>query len=295
MKTCAFLTLKDPADFVIDDEHAFEPMADLGWDVSAVPWCQTERPWTDFDAVIIRSTWDYPPVLQQFLETLETIDAQTRLANPIELVWWNLSKTYLRDLESAGVGIVPTLWVDEPDEDTLRYAMASSAPGDHVIKPVVGANGVDAFHLPELIPDARMDELVGVFHRRPCMIQPFMPNVISEGEFSLFYFNGQYSHAILKTPAAEEFRSQEERGARIKLVRPEARLRQRGLQTLECVSPRPLYARIDFVRDERSDFRVMEMELIEPSLYLRMHPDAPLRFARAIDEWYSAGRKPGSG
>jgi len=287
MKTCAFLTLKDPADFVIDDEHAFAPMASLGWDVSAVPWCQTERPWSDFDAVVIRSTWDYPPVLEQFLKTLEAIDAQTRLANPIELVWWNLNKTYLRDLESMGIGIVPTLWLDDPDRASLLSAMASSAPGDRVIKPVVGANGVDAYHLAEYISSERMDGLVEVFHQRPCMIQPFMDNVISEGEYSLFYFNGQYSHAILKTPAASEFRSQEERGATIKQVRPEALLRQRGFQALECVSPKPLYARIDFVRDERRDFRVMEMELIEPSLYLRMHPDAPLRFARAIDEWFA--------
>jgi len=288
MKTCAFLTLKDPADFVIDDKHAYEPMADLGWSVSAVPWCQKETPWSEFDAVIIRSTWDYPPVLQQFLEALETIDAQTRLANPLKLVFWNLSKTYLRDLESAGIGIVPTLWIDDLDEAAIRSAKEFSASGDRVIKPVVGANGVDTYHLSDSITPALVEELVTVFHRRPCMIQPFMHNVIAEGEFSLFYFNGHYSHAILKTPTANEFRSQEERGATIKLVRPPALLRQRGFQALECVSPKPLYARIDFVRDERNDFRVMEMELIEPSLYLRMHPDAPLRFARAIDEWFAA-------
>lgn len=289
MKTCAFLTLKDPADFVIDDKHAYQPMANLGWDVSAVPWCQKDKPWSDFDAVIIRSTWDYPPVLQQFLQTLETIDTQTRLANPLELVWWNLSKTYLRDLESAGVGIVPTLWIDDLNEAALRSDMEFSTSGDRVIKPVVGANGVDAYHLSESISPELTEELLTVFHQRPCMIQPFMDNVIAEGEYSLFYFNGHYSHAILKTPTANEFRSQEERGATIKLVRPQALLRQRGFQALECVSPKPLYARIDFVRDDRNDFRVMEMELIEPSLYLRMHPDAPLRFARAIDEWFSAG------
>jgi hypothetical protein len=112
-----------------------------------------------------------------------------------------------------------------------------------------------------------------------------MSKVIEEGEFSLFYFNGTYSHAILKTPTGAEFRSQEERGATIKAARPEARLLQRGMQALDCVSPAPLYARIDFVRDEYGDFRVMELELIEPSMYLRMHPEAPARFARAIDEW----------
>jgi hypothetical protein len=115
-----------------------------------------------------------------------------------------------------------------------------------------------------------------------------MSKVIEEGEFSLFYFNGDYSHAILKTPTGSEFRSQEERGATIKAARPEARLLQRGRQALDSVSPAPLYARIDFVRDDERDFRVMEMELIEPSLYLRMHPEAPIRFAQAVDAWCSS-------
>lgn len=279
--------MEDEKDYVIDDKHAYQPMLDLGWHVAAVPWTQTDTPWSDFEAVIIRSTWDYPPRLSEFLQVLETINKQTRLANPMELVRWNLSKTYLRDLESAGIGIVPTIWRDSLDKDSLISGMNSLGPGDRVIKPVVGANGEDAFHVSDSISPDLLEKLVTVFHERPCMIQPFMSNVISEGEYSLFYFNGHYSHAILKTPTGAEFRSQEERGATIKATRPKALLMQRGFQALERVKPTPLYARIDFVRDERDDFRVMEMELIEPSLYLRMHPDAPLRFARAIDEWFS--------
>mgnify|MGYP001827616814 CR=1 FL=1 len=285
MKRCAFLTLEDEKDFVIDDKHAYQPMHDLGWHVSAVPWTQTNTSWADFEVVVIRSTWDYPPRLTEFLQVLEHIDAQTLLANPIELVHWNLSKTYLRDLESDGVGIVPTIWVDSLDADTLQSAQKTLGKGGSVIKPVVGANGQDAFLLSDSVGSERVEKLVNLFHQRPCMIQPFMGQVITEGEYSLFYFNGHFSHAILKTPTGAEFRSQEEHGATIKLTRPKALLMQRGFQALERVTPTPRYARIDFVRDKRNDFRVMEMELIEPSMYLRMHPDAPLRFAHAIDNW----------
>ena len=89
------------------------------------------------------------------------------------------------------------------------------------------------------------------------MVQPFMPRILDEGEYSLFYFGGAFSHAILKVPASGEFRSQEERGAEILRVDPEPRLRLRGQRALEAVSPAPLYARIDLVRNADSDFEVM--------------------------------------
>jgi len=288
MKKCAFLTMDDETGFVIDDVHAHRPMVSLGWQVSALSWKQETTPWSDFDAVVIRSTWDYPPLVGQFLSVLEKIDAVTRLANPLGLVRWNLSKTYLRDMESKGIGIVPTLWADDLDADSLLLRMNKLGAPEMVIKPVVGANGEDAFRLAPSDTPARLEQVIARFRNRPHMMQPFMANVITEGEYSLFYFNGSYSHAILKKPASSEFRSQEERGATIRAARPESRLMLRGRQALESISPVPLYARIDFVRDALGDFRVMEMELIEPSLYLRMHPEAPIRFARAIDEWFGS-------
>jgi hypothetical protein len=118
------------------------------------------------------------------------------------------------------------------------------------------------------------------------MLQPFLHAVQEEGEYSLFFFSGEYSHAILKVPAAEEFRSQEERGAEIHPVQPQADLLARGRQALAAVTPPPLYARVDLVRNAAGEFEVMELELIEPSLYLRTDPGAPERFARAVDAWF---------
>ena len=288
MKKCAFLTMDDEVGFVIDDVHAHEPMAQLGWRVSPLSWKQVEIPWSEFDAVIIRSCWDYPPHTTDFLEILAQINQVTRLANPLELVRWNLSKAYLRDLEASGIGIVPTLWADDLDESSLLACLERLNTVGMVIKPVVGANGVDTFHISRSTDPGKLKEIIRLFRNRAHMVQPFMNKVITEGEFSLFYFNGKYSHAILKKPTGSEFRSQEERGATIKAARPEARLLLRGRQALDSVSPAPLYARVDFVRDDDGEFRVMEMELIEPSLYLRMHPEAPARFAQAIDDWYGS-------
>jgi len=283
---CAFLTLDERGDFVIDDEHAIEPLARLGWRVATLSWRQAEIPWSDFDAVVIRSTWDYWNDVPAFLDTLARIHRQAPLANPLDLVHWNLAKTYLRDLEGKGVGIVPTLWLD----DLLPTALAGHAErlgGDElVVKPVVGANGEDAFRLTPGDDPERLQAIAGRFRGRPCMLQPFLHAVREEGEYSLFFFSGEYSHAILKVPAAEEFRSQEERGAEIHPVQPQADLLARGRQALAAVTPPPLYARVDLVRNAAGEFEVMELELIEPSLYLRTDPGAPERFARAVDAWF---------
>lgn len=287
MKQCAFLTLGERGDFVIDDEHAIEPLAELGWQISTVSWRQTDRPWSDFDAVIIRSTWDYWYDVAAFLEALARIDWQTRLANPLDLVHWNLAKTYLRDLQGKGVEVVPTAWLDGLTPAAVADCARHLGSDALVIKPVVGANGQDAFRLSPRDDPQRLGEIEALFRGRACMVQPFMRNVLEEGEYSLFFFGGVYSHAILKVPAAGEFRSQEERGAAIHSIRPEPKLLASGRNALAALAPAPLYARVDLIRDATGDFKVMELELIEPSLYLRTDPGAPGRFAGAIDRWFS--------
>jgi len=284
MKKCAFLTLDDRGDFVIDDELAIGPLAAIDWQVSTVYWGQTEIPWSEFDAAVIRSTWDYWNDVPAFLDVLARINRETLLANPLDLVHWNLAKTYMRDLEGKGIGIVPTLWPDALQAESMAHFFEQMDTGELVVKPVVGANGEDAFRISISDSPERLERIAGCFRGRDCMVQRFMPAILGEGEYSLFYFNGEFSHAILKVPAESEFRSQEEHGAQIRTVKPEELLLTRAGDALKTLEPMPLYARIDFVRDEEGDFALMELELIEPSMYLRMDPEAPKRFARAIDQ-----------
>jgi glutathione synthase/RimK-type ligase-like ATP-grasp enzyme len=290
MKKCAFLTLDHVGDYVIDDEHAVGPLEELGWEVSTISWRQAGRPWSDFDAVIIRSTWDYWNDVPAFLDTLERINRETRLANRLDLVRWNLAKTYMRDLAGNGIGIVPTLWAPSLEAGFLPGFQKRLGTDEIVVKPVVGANGEDAFRVSPDDSLKRLGDIAKRFRNRNCMIQPFMRNIVSEGEYSLFFFNGEFSHAILKIPAATEFRSQEEHGAEIRPVVPGERLLLRARQAMDTLTPAPLYARVDFIRDAADDFLVMEFELIEPSLYLRTDPQAPRRFAAAINQW---GRQAG--
>ncbi len=285
MRHCAFLTMADPAGYFIDDEHAYEPLAALGWRVEAVPWNRPGVAWGDYDLVVIRSTWDYFHDPDAFLAVLAEIERSgVRLENPLELVRWNLRKTYLRDLEARGVPVAPTVWRDRLAPGEL-LSLLDEVPGEEaVLKPVVGANAEGAFRLDRHSARERASEVENYYSARALMAQPFARYVLDEGEYSLFYFAGEHSHTILKTPRSEDFRVQEEHGGVIRAVDAEDALVAAGRTVLEAVGEAPLYLRADFVRSgEGATFWLMELELIEPSLYLRMDPEAPVRFARAVD------------
>jgi glutathione synthase/RimK-type ligase-like ATP-grasp enzyme len=278
--------MADPGDFVIDADLGVAPFEAIGWHVDVLPW-RTERvDWRDYDAVYIGTPWDYPDNVGDFVDTLESIDASGPvLVNPLELVRWNLDKRYLGDLEARGADIVPTVWLDGYDGDEVVGAF-DAWPGENVvIKPRVGANAADTFVLDGPPSGRAADELRRLFDARPCMLQPFISAVCSEGEYSLFFFDGGLSHAILKTPAAGDFRVQEEHGADIAAVPVSVALEETARNVMRLVDPPPAYARADFVRDADGRFLLMELELIEPSLYLRMDPRAPERFAAAFDRY----------
>lgn len=265
--------------YVSDDELAIEPLADLGWEVETVSWRQTARPWSDFDTVIIRTPWDYQNSPSKFLDVLREIESQTRLENPLDIVRWNLDKRYLRKMVERGTRIVPTIWDGTYTEAEFDGWVEKLNTHELIIKPYVSATAEHTYRLQSYDPS-----LENVFATRPFMVQPFMPFIVSEGEYSLFYFNGEFSHAINKAPKAADFRVQEEHGGLITSVKAETKLLWAAGEALEMIGKTLLYARVDLVRDDADRFALMELELIEPALYLRMDGDAPRRFASAIDE-----------
>jgi glutathione synthase/RimK-type ligase-like ATP-grasp enzyme len=286
VRTCAFLTLEDPGNYVIDDDLATGPLASLGYRVVTVPWSRPGTRWGDYDAVVIRSTWDYPRDPKAFLSVLGEIEASgTPLFNPLELVRWNIRKTYLRDLADRGVPVVPTVWRERLGAGDLARLLSGTGWREMVVKPVLGASAGGAYRVREGMGSGAAAAIETYFMDRALMAQPFLDTVASEGEFSLFYFNGEFSHAILKTPRASDFRVQEEHGGTIRSVSADRALRDAGARSLRALDTVPLYARADLIRAPDADlYWLMELELVEPSLYLRMDPAAPGRFARALGE-----------
>jgi glutathione synthase/RimK-type ligase-like ATP-grasp enzyme len=271
-------------DFVCYDHLLVKPFKKYGWHVANIPWRRENISWSRFDAVIVRSPWDYHHDPESFLKALEKIDASTaHLENSLQLIRWNMEKYYLRDLQTSGIPIVPTHWLPQFSIQEIASCFDLFDVQKIVIKPVVGAGADDTFWLTPKSPPGKWQKLQELFANRPAMVQPFMENIIREGEFSLFYFDGSYSHTVLKTPQSGDFRVQEEHGGQLQLVKAEDSLKQASRKIMQSMPETPLYARVDVVRTHDNHFALIELELIEPSLYFNMDAKSPLRFARAFD------------
>ena len=283
---CAYLTMDEIGDFVTDADLSFAPMSRLGWSVDMVSWRDTSTDWSGYDAVYICTPWDYPEDPDAFMGVLETIDASPAvLVNSIELVRWTLEKTYLRDLESRGADIVPSAWFERFDGAGLESCFELFNVDKLVIKPVVGANAIDTYVIEKPVPAELRSELAAKYDARRHVVQPFVENILVEGEYSLFFFNGEYSHAIRKVPKSGDFRVQEEHGADILSATAPPACIEAATRIVGFVDPQPVYVRVDLVRDNDNRYRLMELELIEPSLYLRTDEGAAERFAQAFDAY----------
>lgn len=286
-RTFAFLTMEDTAAWSIDADLAFPPLAALGWDCRWLPWRTPGVDWDAYDAVYPAATWDYPEDPAAFLGVMEAIERSSAvLVNDIRLLRWNLPKTYLRDLASRGADVVPSRWYERFADCDLEADAARFGSERLVVKPVVSTNATDTFLLSLPLAAGDREGLAASFAERPFLVQPFVESVKSLGEYSLFFIGGAYSHAIQKVPKRGDFRVQEEHGAEIRPAAPDAELSAAADRVMRLVEPRPVYARCDFLRGD-GRYRLMELELIEPSLYLRMDDRAPSRFAAALDRHVS--------
>lgn len=283
MPRVAFLTLEQVADFVIDDHLIVDELQRRGWDAAEVPW-SLPADWGRYDLVVIRSTWDYADRVTEFLATLRAIEASgARLENPRRVVEWNIDKRYLRELEARGVPVVPSVWGNGGTPAVFAGLFTTLQEREIVIKPTISGGAKDTFRLHAPLGDALLQQLVDTFAERDWFAQPFVRTVLGEGEYSLFYFDGQFSHAIRKVPKPGDFRVQEEHGGDIIAQPATPELRRVADQVLTTIAPVPLQARIDLIRLDDGALALMEVELIEPSLYLRMDAGAPSRFADALE------------
>lgn len=288
MPKCAFLSIANTQGWFIDDDLVHAPLKKLGWSIRNIPWDEPAD-WNDFDLVIIRSPWDYQDHLEQFLKVLEDIDQSTAtLLNSLRIVKWNIDKSYLFELESKGVELVPTIKRYGLTQTDLDRAFEKFGAEVLVVKPIIGANADDTFRVAKN-DSAAYQEVESIFQDRACMIQPFMQHIIEEGEYSLMYFNGKLSHTILKTAGPGDYRVQEEHGGGVKGIKnPEKQLLASAEKAMSALPETPFYARADLVRTPANSFALMELELVEPSLYFRFNSESAAVFAACIDNFWKS-------
>lgn len=269
-KKIVFLSADEVVSRAADDLLMLEPLAKREVEVDVRSW-KTIDNWSDFDAAVIRSTWDYPAATERFLDVLRK--ATVPLYNRAETVAWNHNKSYLNRYRQW---TLPTHFHRGDEMTPELLSDYRREYGEIVVKPAVGLGGYDT-----VILRGEQCEMFASSPERLWMIQPLATSIRTEGELSLVYFEKIYSHAVLKRAQGEEFRIHEHFGGSIEAARPDREAFELSEQVLAAVEDELLYARVDLVKFQGS-WKLMELEAIEPSLYLEFDPLAPERFAEAL-------------
>jgi len=244
----------------------------------AVPW-DTAQDWGAFELVVIRSTWDYFDRLEEFLGWVDRVAAMTRIINSPGVIRWNSHKGYLAELGAAGVPVVDSLALPRGAADAESRLLAAGWP-EVVIKPAVDGGARLALKTSASAPEAA-DHLRTLVAAGDTIVQPYLPSV-ERGETSMFFFSGAFSHAVRKVPKPGDYRVQALHGGSEESHEPTASERRVAHEALALVPGDVAYARVDFVEVD-GEPTLMELELIEPDLFLRMAPGSVGRFADMVE------------
>ena len=282
MPCVGFATSRRFAELVADDQLAVRRLRALGADVRSIVWTDEVARLDGCALIVVRSCWDYHLMPGRFHEWIQAVEARgARVWNPPAMIAWNTDKTYLRALAAAGVLVPETLWLDRGERCDLPALLSARGWIRAVVKPAISATAWRTFVTrPET---ARSDQaaLDEVLTETGALVQRFVDEIESEGEWSLVFFDGAFSHAVMKRPTRGDFRVQEDFGGSSEARVPSSAIVEAASYALRQVPGAPLYARVDGVVVEGA-FTLMEMELIEPSLFLGSDERAADRFAQAI-------------
>ncbi len=274
----AIATCADYADLKVDDELLQQALEERGCEARAVIWSEEGINWSGFDLCLVRSTWDYHEKHREFLAWTQRVEQEAALRNPAELIAWNSEKTYLRQLAEGGVRIVPTAWVGR-DGANLDEILAGKGWDEAVFKPTVD---LGARNLHRVRVDGQSAALeLALQQSNEAMVQPFLPSLEDQGELSLIYVDGELTHAVRKRPAPGDFRVQSIWGGTMERAELEPREVEMAERALAQLNEPPLYARVDLVAGLDGEPCLIELELIEPNLYLTQHPPAAEALADA--------------
>ncbi|RDX35868.1 hypothetical protein DZA50_05775 [Kangiella sp. HD9-110m-PIT-SAG07] len=280
----------DLPDWEKDDTPFFNELEAAGIQYQIVPW-DSDIDWSQFDACLLRTTWDYQERIDEFMAWVNRVSTQTQLLNPKSIIEWNSHKRYLHHLELAGITIAPSEWLMKGKRYDIQKLMQQHGWEKGFLKPLVGANARECLPFDNnsagiLEAQKHVDRLTPT---EDLVLQPYLANVESFGETSGVFFAGQYSHGTRKVPVEGDFRVQDDYGASdfvYHLSDQELELAHKAIAFVTETMTLPLYARIDFLHHKDGTAFVNEVELIEPSLFFRHGgKDSCVLFAQSLAKY----------
>ena len=278
----AFVTYEGLPELNADDQRAASALDDLGLRTDAVCWDDPRVDWAAYGAVVLRSTWDYHFRVDEFHNWIDRMDAiGARLWNPPRVLRWNTDKRYLARIAHPSLAPPPTEILLRGSAVNLPALLEARGWHEAVLKPAISADGFSTERTSSERASSDQVALDAMLGRVDVVVQRLVPEIRTNGEISMMFFSGVFSHAVSKRPQAGEFRVQERLGGRIVRTDPPDALIEHAHAILDIHAPDCLYARVDVVA-AADRFVLMEVELVEPSLYLEHHPPSARAFALAI-------------
>jgi hypothetical protein len=272
LATCAELPEPDT-----DMAPLLAALRSSGLSAEALPWDAPDADFASAHVTLLRSTWNYPEHTQRFLAWVDRVAGSATLRNPAHVVRWNAHKGYLLDLAARGVPVTPTCLVHRGDRQPLADVMGAHGWREVVVKPAVSAASRDTLRVGPSALERGEAHLRALAAREDVLVQPFLSSVEGHGERAIVWIDGAPTHAVRKSPRFSG--DVESVSAAVAIADDEAALAQRAV----AAAPGPLlYARIDVARDDDGHPVVMELELIEPSLFFPQSPGALERYTAAV-------------
>lgn len=291
-----YLTTQAPQDDwylanILHDDRLLQAALDkLGLSSERVHWSNPDEDWSRFRCAVFRTTWDYFNRFGEFSTWLDNVPSLTRLCNAPSIIRWNMDKHYLADLDAKGVSVVRSRFIERGTKLRLQGHLDETGWDEAVIKPCVSGGARHTYRV-DRSNAAQLDAtLQGLLAAEAFLLQPFERAIMAQGEDSLMMLNGRFSHAVRKVAKPGDFRVQDDHGGTVHAYQPTAGQITLAERAMAACQTLPIYARVDMVQVDaghaaNAHDAVMELELIEPELWLRLHPAAATSFAEAIAGW----------
>lgn len=267
-----------------EDDKLLLFLKEKGLKIEKVIWNDENINWGDYSLAILKSPWDYFDLIEDFYQWLDLLEKKNvKLLNPVSVVRWNSNKQYLKEIEVAGLKIIPSAYVNKQEKVNLEDFFSKFNTNKLIVKPCISGGAKNTFKVTTENVEEINQKLNQLITEEDFIIQPFLPEILESGEWSFIFFNGTYSHSLIKQAKPGDFRVQPAHGGTVHPQKPDKELIATVQQYVDSFAENCLYARVDgtFVNGE---FLLMELELIEPFLFLNTEPNIYERYYEALKE-----------
>ena len=272
---------------VLDEDGLVQnALEELGLKTLRTNWDNPNIDWRDTKCALFRTTWDYFHRFEEFEEWLNKVNSQTNLFNSKELIYWNLHKGYLFDLEKKGIRIPPSLLIKKHNNNNLPNNLSSYCNKtnwkEFILKPAVSGAARHTYRFKRVDLEQYNDVFNKLILNEDMILQEFQNKIISKGEIALMFMGGEYTHSVLKKAKSCDFRVQDDFGGSVHHYEASDDEIKFARKIVHACSPIPAYARVDLMWDNHNQSCLSELELIEPELWFRNNPEAAKLLAKAI-------------